>query len=93
MPGYETCFYPESIVDLGPWVGTKYDSLTAISKETGKEIPEVNAGMALKIMGLFLDHEIRQMPDGKWVLHRAYKKERYFTGSAFYRLTRGKVVD
>jgi hypothetical protein len=88
LPGYETVHYPEQIVDLSNWTGTKYSNLVANNPD-GTENAEVTAGLALKALGLYGDYEFKEI-DGRTILYRPERQVRYFTLQARYRIGKGK---
>lgn len=83
LPGWETVYYPEQNIDLSSWVGSR-GSLTV--KVNGEENEEVNAGLTLKLMGLYSDYDFQQREE-HWVLHRDASTKRYFTLGAYYRVS------
>lgn len=89
FPGWETVYYPERTVDLSKWVGSR-SPLTATVD--GKDDAEFNAGLTLKYLGLYADHDFVQR-DGRWVLFKPEKSERYFTLRAHYRISPWQVSD
>ncbi len=92
LPGYNTIYYAECSVELKDWVGTQYGSLRGVN-EDGSHNPEVTAGLALKMLGLYAGYELRQKEDGHWILYRPARQERYFSWNSRYRITPFKLAD
>ena len=91
LPGYVTVNYPEQIVDLSKWVGTKYGALTATNPD-GTENAEASAGLALKAMGVYgSDYDLEKNGD-HYVLHRPERNVTHFSLKARYRLGKGVPV-
>ena len=85
LPGWSEVYYPEIIVDLKPWMGSGIKDLTV--KEDGENSPELQAAIALKGLGVYGDDYETKKIDGEWVLFRPSRSEKYFTLTAFYRIS------
>ena len=85
LPGYVTSIECESTLDLKRYAGTKVGLISAVT-EDGKECPEVTAGIALKTLGAYDDHTLKQNDAGEWILYKPEKRVKHFTWSAHYRI-------
>src|SRR5688572_15805059 len=84
LPGWCTMHYPERVVELKDWVGSKMEKITAAMD--GKENPEIDAAIALKATGLYSDYELQQR-DGHWILYRPERTKKFFSLEAYYRVS------
>lgn len=71
---------------LKNWVGSKMTGLAIVDKQSGKNIPELEAACALRALGLFTDTEAVQI-DGGWYLYKPEQTRREWSWwEAFYRI-------
>ena len=89
FPGHEGIVHCEQKVDLRPWVGSRFDSLVAVNPD-GQVNSEATAGLALLTTGLFPGHQLKQRPDGHYILYKPAETERYFTWGAWHQVWPGK---
>jgi len=85
LPGFQESYYPEHVVELKDWVGTGMKDIEIF--DDGQKSPELEAGAALKGMGLYTDDYINRKVDGHWQLYRPEATKKYLTLEAPYRIS------
>lgn len=85
-PGFVYWVEYEIKEPLKNWVGSKMTGLAVVDKQSGKNIPELEAACALRALGLFTDTEMVQI-DGEWYLYKPQKTHRQWSWyGSFHRI-------